>query len=44
MLIKENGEYRVMYLEEGLPRLTLSKYYQEMLEKTGGRSMTTPPR
>ena len=34
MLIKENGEYRVMYLEEGLPRLTLSKYYQEMLEKT----------
>jgi len=34
MLIKENGEYRVMYLEEGIPRLTLSKYYQEMLEKT----------
>ncbi|MDD8012624.1 MAG: RNA polymerase factor sigma-54 [Acidobacteriota bacterium] len=37
MLIKENGEYRVMYLEEGLPRLTLSKYYQEMLEKTGDK-------
>jgi len=34
MLIKENGEYRVMYLEEGIPRLTLSQYYQEMLEKT----------
>jgi RNA polymerase sigma-54 factor len=34
MLIKENGEYRVVYLEEGLPRLTLSKYYEEMLEKT----------
>jgi RNA polymerase sigma-54 factor len=37
MLIKENGEYKVMYLEEGLPRLTLSKYYQEMLEKTGDK-------
>ena len=34
MLIKENGEYRVMYLEEGIPRLTLSQYYREMLEKT----------
>jgi RNA polymerase sigma-54 factor len=34
MLLKENGEYRVVYLEEGLPRLTLSKYYQEMLAKT----------
>jgi RNA polymerase sigma-54 factor len=34
MLIKENGEYRVVYLEEGLPRLTLSKYYGEMLDKT----------
>lgn len=34
MLIKENDAYRVMYLEEGIPRLTLSKYYQEMLEKT----------
>jgi RNA polymerase sigma-54 factor len=34
MLIKENDEYRVMYLEEGIPRLTLSKYYHEMLEKT----------
>jgi RNA polymerase sigma-54 factor len=37
MLIKENGEYRVVYLEEGLPRLTLSRYYQEMLEKTRDR-------
>ena len=34
MLLKENGEYRVVYLEEGLPRLTLSRYYQEMLEKS----------
>jgi RNA polymerase sigma-54 factor len=33
MLIKENGEYRVMYLEEGIPRLTLSQYYREMLDK-----------
>jgi RNA polymerase sigma-54 factor len=37
MLLKENGEYKVMYLDEGLPRLTLSKYYQEMLEKTGDK-------
>jgi RNA polymerase sigma-54 factor len=37
MLLKENGEYRVMYLDEGLPRLTLSKYYQDMLEKTGDK-------
>jgi len=37
MLVKDNGEYRVMYLDEGLPRLTLSKYYQEMLEKTGDK-------
>jgi len=34
MLIKENSEYRVVYLEEGIPRLTLSQYYREMLEKT----------
>ena len=34
MLIKENGEYRVLYLDEGIPRLTLSQYYQEMLGKT----------
>ncbi|MBN2400308.1 MAG: RNA polymerase factor sigma-54 [Candidatus Aminicenantes bacterium] len=33
MLIKENNEYRVVYLEEGIPRLTLSRYYQEMLDK-----------
>ena len=33
MLFKENGEYHVVYLEEGLPRLTLSRYYHEMLEK-----------
>jgi RNA polymerase sigma-54 factor len=33
MLIKENGEYRVVYLEEGIPRLTLSQYYREMLDK-----------
>lgn len=33
MLIKEDGEYRVVYLEEGIPRLTLSQYYREMLDK-----------
>jgi RNA polymerase sigma-54 factor len=34
MLIKENGDYRVIYLEEGIPRLSLSQYYREMLDKT----------
>lgn len=33
MLIKENGDYRVVYLEEGIPRLSLSQYYQDMLDK-----------
>ncbi|MBN2347130.1 MAG: RNA polymerase sigma-54 factor, partial [Candidatus Aminicenantes bacterium] len=37
MLLKENGEYRVVYLDEGLPRLTLSKYYRQMLEKTSDK-------
>jgi RNA polymerase sigma-54 factor len=34
MLIREGGDYRVVYLEEGIPRLTLSQYYRDMLEKT----------
>jgi RNA polymerase sigma-54 factor len=33
MLIKENGDYRVIFLEEGIPQLTLSHYYREMLDK-----------
>ena len=33
MLVKENNEYRVYYIEDGLPRLMLSQYYREMLEK-----------
>lgn len=34
MLIKENNEYKLLYIEEGMPRIMLSKYYQEMLQKT----------
>ncbi len=34
MLVKENNEYRVLYIDEGIPRLVLSRYYQEMLDKT----------
>jgi RNA polymerase sigma-54 factor len=34
MLIKENNEYKLIYIEEGMPRIMLSKYYQEMLQKT----------
>ncbi len=34
MLVKEGGEYKVLYIEEGLPRLALSEYYRQMLEKT----------
>jgi len=37
MLIKEKNEYRIAYIEEGLPRLVLSQYYQEMLGKTTDR-------
>lgn len=34
MLIKENNEYKLIYIEEGVPRILLSRYYQEMLQKT----------
>ena len=34
MLIKENSEYKLIYIEEGVPRILLSRYYQEMLQKT----------
>jgi len=37
MLIKEGNEYRVVFIDEGIPRLQLSHYYQQMLEKTKDR-------
>lgn len=33
LLIKEGNEYKVKYIEEGLPRMTLSSYYEDMLKK-----------
>jgi RNA polymerase sigma-54 factor len=33
MLIKKGSEYKVRYIEEGLPRMVLSSYYEEMLKK-----------
>ncbi|HDP94624.1 MAG TPA: RNA polymerase sigma-54 factor [Candidatus Aminicenantes bacterium] len=33
LLIKDEHGYQVRYIEEGMPRLLISSYYQEMLEK-----------
>lgn len=33
LLIKDTQGYQVRYIEEGMPRLLISSYYQEMLEK-----------
>jgi len=33
MLVKEGNEYAVKYIEEGLPRMLLSSYYEQMLDK-----------
>ncbi len=37
MLIKENNEYKIAYIEEGMPRLKLSGYYEDMLKRTEDR-------
>jgi RNA polymerase sigma-54 factor len=34
MLVKDGGEYKVYYIEEGTPRLSISRYYNEMLDQT----------
>lgn len=34
MLIKEGSEYKVRYIEDGLPNMVLSTYYSEMLDRT----------
>ena len=33
LLVKNDQGYHVRYIEEGMPRLLISSYYQEMLEK-----------
>jgi RNA polymerase sigma-54 factor len=37
LLIKEGGEYKVRYIEEGIPRMVLSSYYDVMLKKKPDR-------
>ncbi|MCP5054624.1 MAG: RNA polymerase factor sigma-54, partial [bacterium] len=34
LLIKEENEYVVKYIEDGIPRMVLSSYYEEMLDRT----------
>lgn len=34
LLIKENNEYTVKYIEEGIPRMILSSYYEQMICKS----------
>jgi len=34
MLIKEGNEYKVKFLDDGIPQLLLSSYYDQMLDKT----------
>ncbi len=34
LLIKENNGYIVKYIEEGMPRMILSSYYEQMIDKS----------
>jgi len=34
MLVKEDNEYKIKYIEEGIPRMLLSSYYEQMLDKS----------
>lgn len=34
MLIKDGSEYKVRYIEDGIPNMVLSSYYSEMLDRT----------
>ncbi|HLP58726.1 MAG TPA: RNA polymerase factor sigma-54 [Candidatus Deferrimicrobium sp.] len=34
MLFKEDDEYKIKYIEEGIPRMLLSSYYEQMLDKS----------
>jgi RNA polymerase sigma-54 factor len=33
MFVKESNEYKIKYIEEGIPRMLLSSYYEQMLDK-----------
>ncbi|MCP4213219.1 MAG: RNA polymerase factor sigma-54 [bacterium] len=33
LLVKLNNEYHIRYIEEGIPRMLLSSYYEQMLDK-----------
>ncbi len=37
MLIKEDNEYKVKYIEDGMPRMVLSSYYEQMMGKSGDK-------
>lgn len=37
MLIKEDNEYKVRYIEEGIPRMVLSSYYEHMMGQSGDK-------
>lgn len=34
MLFKEDNEYKIKYIEDGIPRMLLSSYYEQMLNKS----------
>lgn len=34
MLVKEGNEYKIKYIEEGIPRMLLSSYYEQMLNQS----------
>ena len=37
LLVKENNEYQIKYIEEGMPRLLLSQYYDMMVDKSSDK-------
>ena len=41
MLIKEDNEYQVKFIDDGIPRLTLSRFYEQMLDRTPDKKTKT---
>lgn len=41
MLIKENDDYKVKFIDDGIPQLLLSSYYEQMLDRTPDRKTKT---
>ena len=41
ILIKENDDYNIKFIDEGVPRLMLSTYYEQMLNKTPDKKTKT---